>query len=167
MGRTTSKFRPAPLFSSFHPPKFVRAARPPNKSTVKNESPRTPPIRATPLPIQPRLHHLRQRRPRHHRAAGGEREPYHRAGMRRRWRSKRPSHEGPSQGASPRAAPSTPSTSPPCAVVRELRESGDATMYGVRIEYMWSRVRREAVEAAPTRVPTAAGGGVWGGVREE
>ena len=73
----------------------------------------------------------------------------------RRWPPDRPSQEDTSHRASPRA------------VVRELRESGDAPVHRVRIEYMWSRVRREAVEAAPTRVPTAAGPGVCGGIREE
>ena len=51
-------------------------------------------------------------------------------------------------------------------VVRALRESGHDEVESVRIEYLWSRVRRGAVEAAPPRVPTAAGGGIWGGVRE-
>ena len=78
---------------------------------------------------------------------------------------------GPVKKVSPKElrlpAPSTPSTPPPRAVVRELREPGDAPVHRVRIGYLWSRVRREAVEAAPTRVPSAAGGGVWGGVCEE
>ena len=140
--------------------------RPPNKSTVRYESPRTPPMRATPLPIQLRLHHLRQRRPRHHRAAGGEREPYHRAGMRHTRRSERPGEASPSQRASPRAAPSTPSTPPPSAVVRELRERRDPTLQRVRIEHMRCAVCNQAVEETPTRVPPPAGGGVWGGVCE-
>ena len=57
-------------------------------------------------------------------------------------------------------------TPPPSAVVRELRESGDATMHRVRVEHMRYALRNQAVEEAPTRVPTAAGSGVWRGVRE-
>ena len=45
-------------------------------------------------------------------------------------------------------------------MVRELREPGDAPVHRLWVEYLWSRVRRKAVEAAPTRVPAAAGGGV-------
>ena len=134
--------------------------------TLKDESPRTPPIRTTPLRIQPRIRHPRRRRSRHHRPAGLEREENHRASMRRCWRSKRPSQEDITQGASPRAAPSTPSTPPASAVVRELREAGDATMHRVWIEYLWCAVCNQAVEAAPTRMQTAAGGGTWGGVCE-
>ena len=123
-------------------------------------------MRASPLPVQLRLCPLPQRRSRDYRSAGSVWEEDHRAGMLRKRRSNRPSQEGIAQGASHGATPSTPSTPPPSAVVRELREPGDATMHGVRIEYMWTRVCRGAVEAAPTRVPTAAGGGVWGGVCE-
>ena len=51
-------------------------------------------------------------------------------------------------------------------VVRALWESGHDEVESVRIEYLWCAVCSTHVEAAPTRVPTAAGGGVWGGVCE-
>ena len=91
---------------------------------------------------------------------------YHRPSMRRGRKPKRADQACPSHRVEAGGAPSTASTPPPSAVVRELRERRNPTMHGVRVEYLWYTVRHRAMEAAQTRMPTAAGGGVWGGVRE-
>ena len=66
---------------------------------------------------------------------------YHRPSIRRGRKPKRADQACPSHRVEAGGAPSTASTPPPSAVVRELRERGDDAMQRVRIEHLWSRVR--------------------------
>ena len=82
--------------------------------------------------IQLRLRHPQRRRLRHHRSARRIGHENLSAPPGRRRQPKRPSQEGPSHRTPPGGAPRTPSTPPPGALVRELRERREYEMCGSR-----------------------------------